>query len=161
MSEPGVLAAEVLITAGVPPEQEQALVEAFQTVGVAARARMVPIRRGIEELQWLVLAALPLHAFLNGLGSALAEGASQGFKRLVSRVLAYPRTTASPAPVLVLQDSTTRLQIVLEADLSTEAYNALLALDLTTFKRGPLHYDRHAGRWRSELDEEQQGSSPP
>jgi|tagenome__1003787_1003787.scaffolds.fasta_scaffold20671269_2 hypothetical protein len=155
MAEPGTLAAEVLITSEVSAEQEHALVEAFQAVGVAARARMVPTRRGVEEFQWLVLAALPLHAFLSGLGSALAEEASQGIKRLVSRVLGDRRTTASPAPVLVLQDSATRLQVVLEADLPTDAYNALLSLDLATFQRGPLHYDRHAGRWRSELDEGQ------
>jgi len=153
MASHGPLAAEVLVTAEVPPEQEQAIVEAFGVFGVTARTRVIPTRRGVEELQWLVLVALPLHAFLGGIGSALAEGATQGLKRLVGRVLGAAHETVSPQPVLVLQDADTRLQVVLEADLPTEAYKALLSLDLATFQTGPLHYDRHRGTWRSELDE--------
>ena len=47
----------------------------------------------------------------------------------------------------------TRLQIVLEAGLPTEAYDSLVSLDLSKFRHGPLHYDQHRGAWRSELDE--------
>jgi hypothetical protein len=50
----------------------------------------------------------------------------------------------------------TRLQIVLEADLPTDAYQAMVALDLSAFRQGPVHYDRQHGRWCSELDEWQQ-----
>ena len=159
MPRPDPLAADVLLTAEVPLEQEQAIVEAFGALGVAARARTVPTRRGAGELQWLVLATLPLHAFLSALGSTLAQEASQGVKRLVGQLLGARRVTASPPPVLVLQDAATRLQVVLEADLPTDAYPALLSLDLSAFQKGPLHYDRHAGRWRSELDEAQRRSS--
>ena len=159
MTRPDSLAAEILVTAEVSPEREQAIVEAFDALGVTARARTVPTRRGAEELQWLVLATLPLHGFLSGLGSTLAQEASQGVKRLVSQALGTRREAVSPPPVLVLQDAATRLQVVLEADLPTDAYSALLALDLSAFQKGPLHYDRHAGRWRSELDEAQRRSS--
>jgi hypothetical protein len=114
---------------------------------------MVPTRRGVGELQWLLLAVLPL---LSTLGSTLADGASKGLKRLVGRVLGAGRETASPPPVLVLEDAVTRLQVVLEGDLPADAYEALLSLDLSEFQRGPLHYDRHRGAWRSELDEGQQ-----
>ena len=159
MATPDRLAAEVLVAAEVPVEQERAIVLAFGDLGVAARARAVPTRRGAAELQWLVLAALPLQAFLSGLGSSLADGASKGLKRLVGRVLG---SRPEPAPhVLVLQDAETRLQVVLEPDLPTEAYRALLRLDLSAFRAGPLHYDRHGGRWRSELDESRQRQAPP
>ncbi|MDQ3055753.1 MAG: hypothetical protein M3R66_18645, partial [Actinomycetota bacterium] len=47
-------------------------------------------------------------------------------------------------------------QVVLEADLPAEAYEALVALDLSAFRQGPVHYDRQRGRWRSEPDEWQQ-----
>jgi len=51
---------------------------------------------------------------------------------------------------------------VLEADLPPDAYAALLSLDLSNFYKGPLHYDRHRGAWRSELDEwQQQMELPP
>ena len=159
MPRPDSLAAEILVTAEVSPEQEQAIVETFGALGVAARARTVPTRRGVGELQWLVLATLPLHAFLTALGTTLAQDVSQGLKRLVSHGLGTRHEAASPPPVLVLQDAATRLQVVLEADLPTGAYPALLSLDLSTFQKGPLHYDRHAGRWRSELDESQRRSS--
>jgi hypothetical protein len=160
MARPGPLAADVLVTAEVSPEQEHAIVEAFDALGVTTRARTVPTRRGAGELHWLVLAALPLHAFLSGLGSTLAQEASQGLKRLVSHGLGTQHEAASQPRVLVLQDAVTRLQVVLEADLPTDAYQALLSLDLSTFRKGPLHYDRQAGRWRSEL-EAQRRRSPP
>jgi hypothetical protein len=159
MSDREPLVAEILITAEVSAEEEQAIVEAFRALHVAARSRMVPTRRGVEELQWLVLATLPLHAFLSGIGSAAAEDLAKGMKRLIGRVVGAKRKTALSEQILVLQDTATRLQIVLEADLPTEAYQALVALDLSVFRQGPVHYDRQRGRWRSELDEWQQAQA--
>lgn len=156
MSNRDPLAAEVLVKAEVSAEEEQTIVEAFRALDVAARTRMAPTLRGIEQLHWLVLAALPLQAFLSGFGSVIAEDVAQGLKRLVGRVFGAKRQTASSAQVLVLQDTATRLQVVLEANLPTEAYQALVALDLSAFRQGPVHYDRQRGRWRSELDEWQQ-----
>lgn len=159
MNKPDSLAADVLVTAEIFTEYEQAIVEAFRALGVAAGPRMVPTRRGLEQLHWLVLATLPLHAFLSGLGSAAAQDVAKGLKRLVDRVICAKRKTASSEQVLVLQDAVTRLQIVLEADLPTEAYQALVTLDLSAFRQGPVHYDRQRGRWRSELDEWQQAQA--
>jgi hypothetical protein len=159
MVRPKSLAAELLVTADVPPDEEQAIVEAFGALGVAASARVVPTRRGVADLQWLVLAALPLHAFLSTVGSTLAEQAADGLRRLVGQLRRRRQESASTPAVLVLQDATTRLQVVLEADLPADAYQALLSLDLSTFSKGPLHYDRHSGQWRSELDEWQKRQS--
>jgi hypothetical protein len=156
MSDSDPLTAEVFVTAAISAEEEQAIVEAFRALDVVARTRMVPTRRGLEQLHWLVLATLPLHAFLSGLGSAAAQDVAKGLKRLVSRAVDAKRKTASSEQVLVLQDADTRLQVVLEADLPVEAYQALVALDLSAFRQGPVHYDRQRGRWRSELDEWQQ-----
>ncbi|MGH3479195.1 MAG: hypothetical protein ACRDRY_04165 [Pseudonocardiaceae bacterium] len=156
MSNSDSLTAEVFVTAEVSTEGEQAIVEAFRNLDVAARTRMVPTRRGLEQLHWLVLAALPLHAFLSGLGSAAAQDVAQGLKRLVGRAVGTKQTMASSERVLILQDAVTRLQVVQEADLPIEAYQALVALDLSAIRQGPVHYDRQRGRWRSELDEWQQ-----
>lgn len=65
---------------------------------------MVPTRRGLEQLHWLVLAALPLHAFLSGLGSAAAQDVAQGRKHLVGRVAGAKHKTASSTQVLVLDE---------------------------------------------------------
>jgi hypothetical protein len=157
-SEP--LPIQLLVTANVPAEQEQAIVDAFGALGVVTHTRVIPARRGAGELQWMVLATLPLHAFLGSLGSKLAENAHQHLKRLIDRTF-EKRPQVSSAEVLVLQDVATRLQVVLELDLPTEAYRQLLSLDLSTFQQGPLHYDPKHRKWRSELDEWQQRQAPP
>lgn len=156
MSNRNPLAAEILVTAEVSAGEGEAIVEAFRVLGIGVRIQMVPTRRGLEQLQWLVLAVLPLHAFLSGLGSAAADDVVQGLRHLIDRVVGAKRAPASSEQVLVLQDAATRLQVVLEADLPAEAYQALVALDLSAFQQGPVHYDRQRGRWRSELDEWQQ-----
>ncbi len=122
MSNSDPLAAEILVTAEASAEVELALIEIFRSLGVAPRTRIVPTRRGLDQLYWLVLAALPLHAFLSGLGAAAAQDVAQGLKHLVSRVLGAKHKTESPVQVLVLQDAATRLQVVLEADLPAEVY---------------------------------------
>ena len=83
MDQPNLLEAEVLVTDGMPPEQERVIVDAFRGLGVAARTRLVPARRGLGDMHWLMLATLPLQAFLGSVGSKLAEDAYPGLKRLV------------------------------------------------------------------------------
>jgi hypothetical protein len=154
------LTAELLLPLEVPPEQERAIVETFRTIGVIARARVIPPRRGAGDLQWLVLAALPLQAFLGGLGSEVAKTAYEGLKRLVAVVVGGQAEQTRSNQVLVLEDPTSQLQIVLEADLPTDAYRQLVGLDLSTIRQGPLHYDRQRSEWRSELDEWRQRQAP-
>jgi hypothetical protein len=106
-----------------------------------------------------VLAALPLQAFLGGLGAEVAKGTYEGLKRLIGVVGDQAEQTGSNQ-VLVLEDPTSRLQIVLEADLPTDAYRQLVGLDLSTIRQGPLHYDRQRSEWRSELDEWRRRQAP-
>jgi hypothetical protein len=157
---PDLLKAEILVAASVSSDKEQALVQAFRDVGVSARTRVLPARRGGEQLQWLVLAALPLQAFLGALGSEVAKGTYEGLKRLVAVVIGGRLEQPGSSQVLVLEDSPSRLQIVLEADLPTDAYRQLVELDLSAIRQGPLHYDRQRSRWRSELDEWRQRQAP-
>jgi hypothetical protein len=154
------LTAELLLPVEVPPEQEQAIVEAFRTIGITARSRVIPPRRGAGDLQWLVLAALPLQAFLGGLGTEMAKTAYESLKRLVAVVVGGQAEQTRSNQVLVLEDPTSQLQIVLEADLPTDAYRQLVGLDLSTIRQGPLHYDRQRSEWRSELDEWRQRQAP-
>ena len=55
--------------------------------------------------------------------------------------------------VLILQDKTTGVQVVLEPGLPDEAFEQLLVFDLAAIRRGPLHYDQRRRQWRAELDE--------
>jgi hypothetical protein len=153
MTGPDRLVAQVLVTDGVAPDQVQTLVEDLASLGVPASSRVVPPHRGIDKVQWLVLVALPLQAFLTGLVDKLAEDAYKSLKSLVGRALGKPSSTTGKAKVLMLQDPATRLQIVLEDDLPAEAYQHLLQLDLEAVRDGPLYYDRQQTRWRSRLDQ--------
>lgn len=149
------LRAELLLAQDVSEGLEQELTAQFRELGVpSVRVRRTLGHRGPNELQWLVLAALPLQAFLSGLGSEAVKDGYRLLKELVSRVVRRGSTAAEAAPsLLVLQDERSGLRIVLEPDLPQEAYEQLTVLDLTQFSVGPLHYDRARARWRSELDE--------
>jgi hypothetical protein len=149
------LRAELLLAQEVSAELEQDLATEFRELGApAVRVRRTLDHRGPGELQWLVLASLPLQAFLSGLGGEAVKDGYRALKDLVGRLVRRGATApAAVPPPLVLQDERTGLRIVLEADLPQSAYEELAVLDLSGFTVGPLHYDRARGRWRSELDE--------
>ena len=123
----------------------------------------MPVHRGESvALTWIVLAVLPLQAFLAALGSKQADDGYAQVRALVKRLAGRRQQAARqpggrpPAP-LVLMDCGTGLRIVLNADLPAAAYRQLTALDLSQYRTGPLHYDLARGSWRSELDE----AAPP
>jgi hypothetical protein len=155
MSDSEQLIAEVFLDGHIPAGQERGLVNAFAALGVHTDVKVVPAHRGLGELQWLVLVTVPLQAFLSSVGSKLAEDAYQSFKHALGRLLGREREqpAAEPPRPLVLQDTASGLQVVLEADLPDAAYQQLVGLDLAQYQLGPLHYDRQQRRWRSELDE--------
>jgi hypothetical protein len=148
MDNSAPIAADVLVRPGMSTADEYDVAEAFATIDVAATTRLAPTQRTLNGAEWLVLAMLPLQAFLSGLGSKLAEDAYRGLKDVVGRVL----RRSSPGRrerVLVLQDTATGLQVVLEPDLPTDAYRRLVELDLSAFRPGPVRYDRSRNAWQS------------
>ncbi|MGH4023069.1 MAG: hypothetical protein ACRDRV_00620 [Pseudonocardiaceae bacterium] len=146
------LSAELLLSSDVSEEQIQDLVTTFSRFGVTTRVRSLLNHRGPADLEWLVLAALPLQAFLSGLGAEAVKDVYASLMRLVRRLPGTSQPAANVVP-LVLQDSRSGVRIVLEPDLPGQAYQQLWELDLTQYRIGPLHYDRAGQRWRSELDE--------
>ncbi|MFK4065637.1 hypothetical protein [Streptomyces sp. NPDC029674] len=159
--------AELLLDREVPEELRQELVAAFDGLGAPpVRVRRTLDHRGAADVPWIVLASLPLQAFLSGLGAEAVKDAYEAFKGLVRRT-ARPASSpgagalgeapeappAREARPMVLRDAVTGLDVVLEPDLPAEAYETLTTLDLSDFTMGPLHYDRALSRWRSVLDE--------
>ncbi|GDY31980.1 hypothetical protein [Gandjariella thermophila] len=145
--------AELLLDPEVTDESEHELVATFGAMGFHAESRRKLPHRGAAELDWLVLAALPLHAFLSGLGSAAVKDVYRAVKTVARRATGRRKTETGHRVPLILQDSESKLQIVLEDDLPVEAYHQLVALDLTSYRLGRLRYDRQRGTWRSERDE--------
>lgn len=125
--------------------------DSFRCHGFVTKTRRRLSHRGPDEFTWLMLAALPLHAFLSGIGSKAVNDVYAKAKQLATR-RKKDENDDNRAP-LVLQDVTTQLKIILEADLPTEAISQLVSLDLGAYRTGPLHYDQHQRKWRSELDE--------
>jgi hypothetical protein len=150
------LRAELLLDEQADDALRRDLTAGLAALGLTvARTRTARAHRGPGDLPWLVLLALPVQAFLSGLGAAAVEDSWRALRALVHRA-AHRRAPTGGAPLprpLVLHDQPSGLRIVLEPELPVEAYEQLLALDLTRYRHGPLHYDRALGRWRSELDE--------
>ena len=157
---PLIQAQVILGSAGLLAEpDEQLLCDVLASCGASTQVEPVPVHRGESAaLTWIVLAVLPLQAFLAALGSKLADDGYAQVRALVKRLAGRRQQVDSqpgdrrPAP-LVLMDRGTGLQIVLEADLPAAAYRQLTTLDLSQYRIGPLHYDLARGRWRAELDE--------
>lgn len=151
------LPAELLLDRDAPDDLRRDLVSALEGLGVhTARVRRAVDHRGAADIPWIMLASLPLQAFLSGLGAEAVKDSYTAFKNVVRRSPRsedpHARSDLAPRP-LVLQDRSTGLRVVLEPGLPGEAYEQLLRLDLARFSEGPLHYDSERGRWRSELDE--------
>jgi hypothetical protein len=147
MDSSAPFAADVLIRPGISTDDE--VVDAFATIDVIATIRLVPTRRSLNGAEWLILAMLPLQSFLSGLGAKLAEDVHCGLKDVVGRILGR----SSPGRrerALVLQDTATGLQVVLEPDLPIEAYRRLVTLDFSAFHGGPVRYDRIRDVWQSD-----------
>jgi hypothetical protein len=146
--------AELLLDQDLVTEaQEKRLTGMLAELGLRVDARRTLPDRGVAELGWVVLLALPLQGFLSELGAQIVKDVYAAVKSVLRRE-PRERTAAQPArELLVLHDSASGLRVVLEADLPPEAYQQLFELDMTAYHIGPLHYDLERGRWRSELDE--------
>jgi hypothetical protein len=158
MDSSASIAADVLVKPEMSIADEHDVMEAFATAGVAATIRSAPTQRSLNGVEWLVLAMLPLHAFLSGLGSNLAEDLYQGLKDVVGRILRRSKPGRHER-ALVLQDTATGLQVVLEAELPIEAYQQLVTLDLSAFHGGTMRYDRSRNAWQSNPVSEPAGES--
>jgi hypothetical protein len=158
MADHDSLPAELFTDGQLSADRADLIAGALTALGVSVRVKILPRRRSASDLQWLVLAALPLQAFLTSIGGNFADDAYKGFQDAVRKLL-HREHAAEQAAVrpMVLQDTDSGLQIVLDHDLPADGYQQLLSLDLSRFRLGPLHYDRSQQRWRSELDE----AAPP
>ena len=153
------IAAQVLIADQISNDQAAGIAAEFTSIGLAVDLRIVAPKRSFGDVAWLVLAALPLQPFISRLAEDAADDVHDRLKTFVNRVLHRQSAGSQSKPILVLQDTLSGVRVVLEPDLPADSYRQLLSLDLTTIRHGPLHYDMHRRRWRSELDEEH--GTPP
>lgn len=152
---------ELLLRSEVDGKAADELRERCEQLGFATDVRPAHHARDIGDIGWLVLAALPLRAFLDGLAGAAAADSYGRIKQLVERLVPNrdrvpadePSVPPSVATPLVLQDWDSGLRVVLEADLPPEAYRQLVGLDLSEFRTGPVRYDKDLACWRPAPDD--------
>jgi hypothetical protein len=152
----------VVFVRGEPlPEHTRGVVAAFESLEVAARVRVDPTRPGLGDLGCVVQASVPLQDLLRCVGWPADQDRYPGLQRLVDRLFADQPEAARPSQMLVLEDSVTRVRVVVPADLPAAAYWGLapyLASIGTSIRRGTAHhYDRQSGEWRPQPDAWQQG----
>ncbi|MGR6966282.1 hypothetical protein ACU610_17615 [Geodermatophilus sp. URMC 61] len=127
------------------PDDLEDIEQAFRAAGLRPTVYRTPARRGLEELNWLVIAAVPLSSFLTTMGTKLAEDSYKELRQLAHRV--FGRAPASKASTLVLEDQDTGTQVVLEPDLSDKGYQALFETDFARYSGDTVRYDPTHERW--------------
>jgi hypothetical protein len=145
---------ELLLDRQLSAADEWALIEFFRQFGDVSQPRRVLGHRS-PAIEWLVLAALPLQAFLQNLGTLTGGDAYTAFKGLIDRFRHHEPTDhpeVNAVPQMILQDANSGLQVVIQSDLPEIAYRQLHQLDLAQFGSGPIHFDRSLGCWRADLE---------
>jgi hypothetical protein len=145
--------ARLMVYDGAGPDPlDEELAARFDAAGLTIETRVLPTFRSAGPFTWTALLIIPMTSFLEALTADATNHLMGALRGLVGRLVGR-RGAADETHPLVLQDARTGLQILLEPDLSPSAYAALVELDLTRYRRGPLHYDRALKRWRSATDE--------
>jgi hypothetical protein len=146
---------ELLLSRRLSVTDEQDVVAFFGQFGTISRHRRVHAHRG-PAIEWLVLAALPLQAFLQSLGELTGGDAYIAFKNFIVRLShheSHPHPQGTEIRPVILQDANSGLQIMIESDLPEIAYRQLHQLNLTQFSSGPIRFDRDLGCWRADSEE--------
>ena len=155
MAESPRIPAELLLSRRLSATDEQDVIAFFEQFGTVSRHRRVRAHRG-AAIEWLVLAALPLQAFLQNLGTLSGGDAYGAFKNLIARLPhhePHSRAEAKSVRPIILQDTDSGLQVMIESDLPEIAYRQLYQLNLAQFSSGPIHFDRNLGCWRADSEE--------
>lgn len=147
------VSAELLVVGDLSAEHAIELEKGFAAVVESLDIRQLPRRRTLGDIAWIALLAVPLKPFIEQFATDAATDSYKKLKALLGKVWHVGQNPVDARRSIVLQDNSTGVQIVLEPDLPDAAYEELLNFDLAAVKRGPVHFDRHRGEWRSVLDE--------
>jgi hypothetical protein len=81
------LTADILVDGSLSAEREALIHQALATLGTSGQIRVLPLRRGTSDLQWLIMVTLPLQAFLGSVGGKFGEDAYRGFQNIIRKLL--------------------------------------------------------------------------
>jgi hypothetical protein len=144
-------AIELRLSRQLPVHAETDVLRFFGRFGTVGEHRRPHPYRG-PAIDCLVLAAVPLQAFLQNLGTLTGGDAYGAFKSLIKRIRhdeSHQHPSKKPDPSIVLQDTNSGLQIVVRFGLPEIAFRQLLELDLHQFNAGQVIFDQDLGCWRA------------
>ncbi len=159
------ISSSVMMDRGASAEEIEAVRRVFSEVGVQATIRASYAQ--LSELPpWMVMALLPLTAFLTGLGAEAGKDAYQRLKGLVKALHAARAASRQPPGNVVLEDADSHAQIALSPKLPDEAFRKLFDLDVDSLPSGPVHFDVERGEWFSfrlkwEAEKQRKRETPP
>lgn len=146
---------EVLLEETATPEEVDAIQRLLSEAGLEAEARAAYARRSVGELPWVVMLSMPFGifaaAFLKSYGENLGEHAADSTAEAARHVRAWITSVYAARPGeghVLLDDTEHNVQVLLDADLTQEAAEALFEVDPATDggDAGQLRWDPQR-RW--------------
>ncbi|MFD3940480.1 hypothetical protein ACFWSF_37755 [Streptomyces sp. NPDC058611] len=132
---------EVAFSSDVGKDEQQIFSDRLKSVGVMVNEPPPAVR----QIEWLVLAILPLHALLSKGG----EDAYEALKSAVKDLFERRRNLSQEPSSVILEDEHRDITITLEPGLPEEAYQQLRSIDPAMYADGSnLHYERDQNRWQ-------------
>ncbi|MFF5713810.1 hypothetical protein [Streptomyces sp. NPDC012756] len=132
---------EVTFSSDVGKDEQQIFSDRLKSVGMMVSEPPPAVR----QIEWLVLAILPLHTLLSKAGEDAYEALKSAVKDLFERMR---NLSQEPSPV-ILEDDQREITITLESGLPEEAYQQLRSIDPAMYADGSnLHYEREHNRWQ-------------
>jgi hypothetical protein len=146
------LPAEIVVNPQFDPAALPDVLDQVRHLGLSPDIASPPVLRS-GDLTWLVLASLPLSAFLSALGDKIAEDGYAGLHDLVLRIARHGRRTGATTHALLLEDQGTGTLVELDEDLPHDSYRRLLEVDLSANAGVTLRYDRTTGHWTAVMEQ--------
>jgi hypothetical protein len=141
---------ELAMDAEATADEKRAVAEAFREFQCEPGDIGALHRRSIGDLPWVLYLDTSLRLFFEGFVTTFGAGAALALMSLMKKVF-KARGRNGREGSLTLTDNSTHVQIVINRELSEEAYRRLLELDLSKIEgdSGYLYYDPETGEWKT------------
>ena len=139
---------EVILDDSASAADVAAVKEAFNDAGLMATVRPSFKRKGSGDFPWIVMASVPLTAFLTAFAAAAGKEAYKGLKKLVRSIWSTRTRTSGLSGSFIIVDRKSGVWVHLKPNIPDDAYSALAELDLESLRRsGVLVYDEDKKQW--------------
>jgi hypothetical protein len=142
---------EILLESSAPAEDIAAVDGAFRNAGFVAKVSPVYERKAFtDELPWVVMATVPITAFLSAFAAAAGKDAYDTLKNLVCKIWVKRTKNSGSSGNFILIDSKSGIWVLLDPDIPSDAYSELAKLDINSLTNpNAIKYDKDKKKWIS------------